>query len=173
MNEAVCAVTKAYEDYVAFTEEQLCGKCIPCMNAAPLILDVLARLRRGEATADDVDQLKKICAEVFVTALCKNGQKAVAALTRLLQEHQESFRLHAEAKRCPERSCGGMLRYHINPDRCTQCDRCREVCPEGAIVGDPYLPYRTDNRPYEIILEKCTRCGACLDVCADKAIELL
>lgn len=173
MSEAVCAITQAYRDYIEFTEEQLCGKCLPCMTAAPLIIDVLVRLQRGEATADDVDQLEKICAEVFVTALCKNGQKAVAALAQSLQEHRESFRLHAEAKRCSERFCQGMLRYQTNPDRCTQCDRCREVCSEGAIVGDPFVPYRTDNRPYEIIQEKCTRCGACLDVCADKAVELL
>lgn len=173
MSEAVCAVTKAYHDYMAFTEEQLCGKCIPCMTAAPMIIDVLERLRRGEATPEDVNQLKNICAEVFVTALCKYGQKAVANLTQLLQEHRESFRLHIEAKRCPEQSCQEMLRYRVDPDRCTQCDKCREVCPEGAIVGDPYVPYRADNRPYQIISEKCTRCGACFGVCADKAIELV
>ncbi|MEW6446647.1 MAG: NADH-ubiquinone oxidoreductase-F iron-sulfur binding region domain-containing protein [Bacillota bacterium] len=173
MSGAVCAVTKAYQDYMTFTEEQLCGKCIPCMTAAPMIIDALERLRRGEATIEDVNQLKKICAEVFVTALCKYGQKAVGSLAQVLEEHQESFRVHIEANRCPERSCREMLRYRVNPDRCTQCDKCREVCPAEAVVGNPYIPYRADNQPYEIIQEKCTRCGACIDVCADQAIEVV
>ncbi|MDI6631556.1 MAG: NADH-ubiquinone oxidoreductase-F iron-sulfur binding region domain-containing protein [Thermoanaerobacteraceae bacterium] len=173
MSEALCAVTRAYQEYMEFTEEQLCGRCIPCMAAAPMIIDVLERLRRGDATAADVDQLERICAEVYVTALCKHGQKAVANLSQAVKDYREAFSLHAEAKRCPERSCTEILRYQINPERCTQCDRCREVCPAGAVVGEPYVPYRADNYPYVIIQEKCTRCSACLEVCADKAIEVV
>lgn len=173
MSKAVCAVTKAYEDYQKFTEEQLCGRCIPCMAAAPLIIETLERLRRGEAAEADVDQLEKICTEVFITALCKHGQKAVANLSQAVKDYREVFRLHAEARCCPEQSCKGILRYQVDPERCTQCDKCREICPAGAVVGEPCIPYRTDNYPYVIIQEKCTRCGACLEVCADKAIEVV
>lgn len=173
MSEAVCEVTKALEEYREFTEDKLCGRCLPCSTAAPLILDTLERLRRGEATAADVNQLESICNQVVVVALCKHGQKAAASISQAVKDHREVFRRHAEEHRCPERSCKEILQYRVNPDRCTQCDKCREVCPAAAVVGDPYIPYRTDNRPYVIIKEKCTRCGECLAVCEDEAIEVV
>ena len=121
----------------------------------------------------DIDQLEKICAEVFVTALCKHGQRAVANLSQAVRDYREVFRLHAEAGRCPERSCKGILRYQVDPERCTQCGKCQEVCPAGAVIGEPYIAYRTDNHPYTILQEKCTRCGVCLEVCPEKAIEVV
>ncbi|MEW6171640.1 MAG: NADH-ubiquinone oxidoreductase-F iron-sulfur binding region domain-containing protein [Bacillota bacterium] len=173
MSEAVCEVTRAFEEYMEFTEEKLCGRCIPCMTAAPMIIDTLERLRRGEATMVDVSQLESICTQVMTVALCKHGQKAAAALSQAVRDHREVFQSHAEEHRCPERSCEGLLNYTVNPERCTQCDKCREVCPAGAIFGEPYIAYRTDNQPYIIVGEKCTRCGECLKVCADNAIEVV
>mgnify|MGYP000704712750 CR=1 FL=1 len=173
MSEAVCAVTTAYEQYMEFTAEKLCGRCIPCPAAAPLIIDTLQRLRQGGATVADISELENMCQKVFVTALCKNGQKAVANLLEAVKKHRENFDTHAVEKRCPERSCRELLRYRVNPDRCTLCGKCKEVCPVGAIVGEPYVAYRTDNQPYEIIEGKCTRCGLCLEVCTDEAIEVV
>jgi len=173
MSETLCEVTKAFEAYREFTEEKLCGRCIPCMTAAPIIMDTLERLRRGGATMAEIDQLATICTQVMIVALCKHGQKAVTNLSRAVRDHREVFRYHAEEIRCPERSCQGVLQYRVDPERCTQCDKCREVCAAGAILGDPYIPYRTDNEPYLIIKEKCTRCGECLAVCTDEAIEVV
>lgn len=53
--------------------------------------------------------------------------------------------------------------YHIeiDPDRCTNCMRCEEVCKtEGIKVVGRYV----DN-------ERCVRCFDCLKVCADDAIN--
>ncbi|MEW6181777.1 MAG: NADH-ubiquinone oxidoreductase-F iron-sulfur binding region domain-containing protein [Bacillota bacterium] len=173
MSDAVCEVTRAFEEYTEFTEEKLCGRCIPCMTAAPMIIDTLERLRRGEATTDDISQLESICSQVMIVALCKHGQKAVANLSQSVKNHREVFQSHAEKHHCPEGSCEGLLIYQVNPERCTQCDKCREVCPEGAIFGEPYIAYRTDNLPYIIVGEKCSHCGECAKVCADGAIEVV
>lgn len=53
--------------------------------------------------------------------------------------------------------------YHIeiDPDRCTNCMRCEEVCKtQGIKVVGRYV----DN-------ERCVRCFDCLKVCADDAIN--
>lgn len=54
--------------------------------------------------------------------------------------------------------------YHIeiDPDRCTNCMRCEDVCKtQGIKVVGRYV----DN-------ERCVRCFDCLKVCADEAINL-
>lgn len=54
-----------------------------------------------------------------------------------------------------------IYRIEIDPDRCTNCMRCEEVCKtEGIKVAGRYV----DN-------ERCVRCFDCLKVCPDDAIN--
>ncbi len=48
-----------------------------------------------------------------------------------------------------------------NPDLCTDCDKCREVCKQDAITED-----------HELILESCIGCGACMGECESGALKL-
>lgn len=48
----------------------------------------------------------------------------------------------------------------INPDQCTQCGLCIELCRFGAV---------TDS--YEVDPFECEGCGVCFDLCPEKAID--
>ena len=48
----------------------------------------------------------------------------------------------------------------INPDLCTQCGRCMEVCRFGAVKDS-----------FEIDPIDCEGCGVCVDLCPEKAID--
>ena len=49
-----------------------------------------------------------------------------------------------------------------NPDRCSGCGRCAELCPEHAIsINDGGISV-TDR-------DKCVRCGECVDECYNEA----
>ncbi len=48
----------------------------------------------------------------------------------------------------------------INPDKCTECGVCRDLCRFGA-VGDNY----------EIDKIECEGCGVCVDLCPEQAID--
>jgi len=48
----------------------------------------------------------------------------------------------------------------INPDQCTQCGRCMEVCRFGAVKDS-----------FEIDPIDCEGCGVCVDLCPEKAID--
>jgi len=54
----------------------------------------------------------------------------------------------------------GGKKARINPDRCTQCDICRDVCRYGAI-----------SKEYIIDPVLCEGCGACYFLCPAKAID--
>jgi ferredoxin len=56
----------------------------------------------------------------------------------------------------------------IEPARCTGCDACIRLCPQGALVLDAAAP----EPCYRLVPDDCTGCGLCVDVCADRAIAL-
>ncbi|WP_143106835.1 4Fe-4S dicluster domain-containing protein, partial [Neomoorella thermoacetica] len=58
-------------------------------------------------------------------------------------------------------------RFHINPDRCLACGRCRRVCPAGAIATN-----ESPGKSYRILPRYCLFCFACLEVCPRSSIEL-
>jgi len=48
----------------------------------------------------------------------------------------------------------------INPDKCTQCGLCRDLCRWEAI-----------NEQFEVDAIECEGCGVCVDFCPEQAIE--
>jgi MinD superfamily P-loop ATPase len=48
----------------------------------------------------------------------------------------------------------------IDPDKCTQCGLCRELCRWEAI-----------SESFEVDAIECEGCGVCVDFCPEQAIE--
>jgi len=48
---------------------------------------------------------------------------------------------------------------------CTECGKCAEVCPDGALIYEEGKLPRIDRR-------QCTGCGACSTVCSYQALVL-
>ncbi len=53
----------------------------------------------------------------------------------------------------------------INPDKCTQCGRCLEVCRFDAVRFD------ANTNTYEVDPIECEGCGVCFDLCPEQAID--
>ncbi len=51
----------------------------------------------------------------------------------------------------------------VNPELCTNCGACMEICPANAIV--------IENNKAKIIEDKCRGCYACQNVCPTGAIS--
>ncbi len=57
----------------------------------------------------------------------------------------------------------------IDPDRCTGCDGCTRVCPEGSLT----LIKAADGRAmYRVDPATCSGCGLCRDVCDADAVTI-
>ena len=48
--------------------------------------------------------------------------------------------------------------YRINPEKCTGCQRCVQVCPTGAITGPRSEVHNLDE-------STCIKCRSCYEVC--------
>ncbi|RLD42723.1 MAG: quinol dehydrogenase ferredoxin subunit NapH [Bacteroidetes bacterium] len=59
----------------------------------------------------------------------------------------------------------GILKVFHKHDNCTDCMKCKLVCPEVQVLD--IIGLKTDN----IKMGACTNCGACIDVCKDDALE--
>jgi len=171
-HEEACVVLEAQGSYLEFAEEVMCGRCLPCMRGTEQIVEIFARLTRGEGQEQDLNLLEVLAAGIQETAMCRRGQNAAGALADSLLRRDE-YEEHVRAKRCPARACSGLVHHWINSEKCTMCGLCKEVCPRGAIYGEEYISYLTDNEPYIIKASRCDNCGLCLPVCEAGAIELV
>lgn len=167
-----CELLKTLEFFLDFAQEEMCGKCLPCMLGTEQIIELFKKLTRGEGQEQDLDLLEVLSAEVQETARCGRGKKAAGVLADSLLKREE-YEEHAREKRCPARSCSSLVHYRVIPEKCTMCGLCKEVCPQGAIYGEEYILYLADNEPYYIKASKCDNCGLCLPVCEAGAIELI
>ncbi|MCK5847496.1 MAG: quinol dehydrogenase ferredoxin subunit NapH [Bacteroidales bacterium] len=59
----------------------------------------------------------------------------------------------------------GILKVFHNHSNCTDCMKCKVVCPEEQVLD--IIGLETDT----IKMGACTNCGACIDICDDDALE--
>jgi len=161
MDEDTCMVQVA-RYFLAFTQEESCGKCSPCSEGTYLMLKILDKFIAGKADEEDLKNLEEISRMVKETALCGLGKSAPNPVLTTLRYFRDEYLAHIEGK-CPAGVCPALIRYEIDPEKCTGCNLCFQNCPQDAIEGEK-------KQPHKIIQDKCIKCGICLEVCKFDAV---
>ena len=99
MDETTCMVKVSYIINRFFSHES-CGKCTPCREGTVWITEILARLESGDGRIGDVDELERICTNIFGNTFCPLGDGAVMALRGCLEHFRSEFEEHAENREC-------------------------------------------------------------------------
>ena len=163
MNEDTCMVEIA-RFFMNFTQNESCGKCVPCREGTKRMLEILESIVAGKGTEEDLDLLEEIADTVTNTALCGLGKSAASPVVSTLKYFREEYMAHVVRKICPSHVCTALKIYEIEAEKCKGCSKCARQCPVGAISG-------TVKSPYTINTNTCIKCGACVDSCAFKAIR--
>jgi NADH-quinone oxidoreductase subunit F len=150
--------------FLAFTQQESCGKCTFCRIGTRRMLDILERLCTGESKPGDIDLLEHLAHEVQRGSLCGLGKTAPNPVLSTLKHFREEYAAHLEG-RCPAKRCKALIHYAVN-DRCIGCTRCAQCCPVDAIAMRPY-------EQHEIDTTLCTRCDACRTACPANAIDII
>ena len=164
MDEDTCMVETA-RFFMHFTQNESCGKCVPCREGTKRMLEILDRIVANEGSPEDLDLLESLSDTISTTALCGLGQSACKPVLSTLRYFREEYLHHVVDHHCPV--CNGRKRrLEIKPELCKGCGKCARNCPMEAISGQPRSPYVIDN-------EKCIHCGACWGACPFGAIDAI
>ncbi|MDH4226721.1 MAG: NADH-quinone oxidoreductase subunit NuoF [Deltaproteobacteria bacterium] len=99
MDDSTCMVKASYIITRFFSHES-CGKCTPCREGTIWLTKILKRLEHNEGTMADVEELERICNNIFGRTFCPLGDGAVMALRGFMKNFREEFVHHAEHKKC-------------------------------------------------------------------------
>ena len=163
MNEDTCIVEVA-RFFMNFTQNESCGKCVPCREGTKNLLKILERIVNGQGKMEDLDTLEELSNAVKDGALCGLGKTAPNPVLSTLKYFRDEYIAHIQDKKCPAGVCTALKTITIDADLCKGCTKCARTCPVGAITGNVKEAHKIDQ-------SKCIKCGACLTSCPFKAIK--
>uniref|UniRef100_A0A7V1EJ75 NADH-quinone oxidoreductase subunit NuoF n=1 Tax=candidate division WOR-3 bacterium TaxID=2052148 RepID=A0A7V1EJ75_UNCW3 len=160
MDEDTCMVDVA-RYFLKFTQQESCGKCVPCRLGTKQMVEILNRICEGNGREGDIELLEAIGKNVKLASLCGLGQTAPNPVLTTIKYFKDEYIAHIKEKKCPALVCKALISYVIDPDLCTGCVACAKNCPTKAITGEPKKVHKIDQ-------SKCIKCGICLSVCPPK-----
>ena len=163
MNDKSCMVEVA-RFFMNFTQNESCGKCVPCREGTKRMLQLLNDIVEGRGTLEHIDMLEELAETISATALCGLGKTAASPVVSTLKYFRDEYIAHVVDKKCPAGQCKALITLQIDPDLCKGCTKCARMCPVNAISG-------TVKNPHVIDTTKCIKCGACKDGCAFHAVK--
>jgi ferredoxin len=164
MDDETCMVDMA-RFFMDFTQDESCGKCIPCRVGTRRILEILNRISEGNGREGDLETLDQLCKEIQQDSLCGLGNGAPNPIVSMLKHFREEFEAHIYEKRCPAKVCRSLIHYEISSEFCTGCTVCARNCPVNAITGERRQTHHIDP-------DICIRCGICAQVCNFNAVKV-
>ncbi len=151
--------------FLRFTQEESCGKCVPCRIGTRAMLETLERICAGQGREGDIEYLIEVAQEVKRSSLCALGGTAPNPVLTTVRYFRDEYEAHVYDRRCPAGVCKKLITYEIVAALCTGCMVCARNCPVGAISGEKQQPHVIDP-------QLCTRCGVCHALCNFGAITV-
>jgi NADH-quinone oxidoreductase subunit F len=155
MDEDTCMVDVA-RYFLSFTQDESCGKCVPCRAGTKQMLDILENICNGRGKPEDIDLLLELSEAIKVGALCGLGQTAPNPVITTIRYFRDEYEEHIKKHHCRAAVCRGLVTAP-----------CSHTCPAGIDVPR-YVRFIAAGKPAEavaVIREKIPFPSVCGLVC--------
>jgi NADH:ubiquinone oxidoreductase subunit F (NADH-binding)/(2Fe-2S) ferredoxin/NAD-dependent dihydropyrimidine dehydrogenase PreA subunit len=163
MDETTCMPAMA-KFFLEFTEDESCGKCVPCRIGNNTLLTILKRITNGQGREGDIELLLDLSQQIKDTSLCGLGQTSPNPVLTTIKYFRDEYEAHIKDHKCPARVCTPLIDFKVNEEKCKKCGLCFKNCPVGAITWEKGKVAYIDQ-------EKCTKCKTCIKNCRFWAID--
>ena len=150
--------------FLAFTQDQSCGKCTFCRVGTKRMLDILDRIVSGKGKIGDIDLLEDLAQKTTTGSICGLGTTASNPVLSTIKYFRKEYEMHINGK-CPTGKCLEIIKYNID-ETCIGCTICAQKCPVDAIENKPYELHVVDN-------EICVKCDICRQVCPVNSVKII
>ncbi len=99
-DETTCVV-RAVLRWTEFYKHESCGKCTPCREGTWWMVQVLARLERGQGSETDLEQLLDQCDNILGRSFCALGDGATSPITSSIEYFRDEYLDHFRQGGCP------------------------------------------------------------------------
>ncbi len=140
-----------------------CGRCVFCREGLIQLEYMQKEITAARGKAGYLDLTREIGEAMNPSTLCSVGQVSANAALTAITKFPEEFEAHIKKNKCPAGACGAFVHIYVDPQTCTGCGDCVDVCPAGCIDGKPKFIHMIDEF-------ECTKCGKCIEVCEEEAI---
>jgi NADH-quinone oxidoreductase subunit F len=155
MDEDTCMVDVA-RYFLSFTQDESCGKCVPCRLGTKQMLDILNDITHGRGKLEDIDLLLKLSEQVKAGSLCGLGQTAPNPVLTTIRYFRDEYEEHIKNHHCRAAVCEGLVSAP-----------CSHTCPANIDVPR-YVRFIAQGKPAEavaVIREKIPFPSVCGLVC--------
>jgi len=155
MDEDTCMVDVA-RYFLSFTQDESCGKCVPCRLGTKQMLDILDDITHGRGKMEDIDLLLSMSEQIKAGSLCGLGQTAPNPVLTTIRYFRDEYEEHIKNHHCRAAVCEGIVSAP-----------CTHTCPAG-VDAPRYIRFIAKGKPGEavaVIREKIPFPSVCGYVC--------
>lgn len=141
-----------------------CGKCVFCREGLIQLEYMQKEITQGRGKAEYIDLTQEIGSVMGDSTLCTVGQVSADIPLDAIAKFRSEYDSHIKKNQCPAGVCTSFVHIYIDPQTCTGCGDCLDVCPADCIEGKPKFIHMIDEFD-------CTKCGKCIEACEEGAVQ--